>query len=67
MIVAKITQEQADKLKEKEFVQDNYFNPIQDKHGNWIISLAELQFVGIEFSQSVKLIEFEPVENSEFS
>ena len=67
MIVAQITQEQAENLQGKEFAGGNIFNPIQDKNGNWIISLTELQHLGTEFSQSVELIEFESVENSDFS
>ena len=61
MIVAKITKEQADELKGKEFVQDNYFNPIQDDNGNWIISLQELVYCNVDFANSVELIKFEPV------
>ena len=67
MIVAQITKEQAENLQGKEFAGGNIFNPIQDKNGNWIISLNELQYLGIEFLQTVELIEFEPVENSDFS
>ena len=67
MIVAQITQEQAENLQGKEFAGGNIFNPIQDKNGNWIISLTELQYLGVEFLQSVELIEFESVENSDFS
>jgi hypothetical protein len=62
MIVAKITQKQADELKGKEFVQDNYFNPIQDKNGNWIISLQELVYCDVDFANSVELINYKPIE-----
>ena len=62
MIVAKITQEQADSLRGTEMVQDNYFNPIQDKNGNWIISLQELVYCSVDFANSVELIKFEPIE-----
>ena len=62
MIVAKITQKQADELKGVQFVQDNYFNPIQDKNGNWIISLQELVYCSVDFANSVELIKFEPNE-----
>lgn len=60
MIVAQITQEQAENLQGKEFAGGNIFNPIQDKNGNWIVSLTELQYLGLEFSQTVTLIQFEP-------
>lgn len=43
MIVAKITQEQADSLKGTEFIEGNYFNPIQDANDNWIISIEEIE------------------------
>lgn len=62
MIVAKITQKQAEELTGVQFVPDNYFNPIQDKHGNWIISLQELVYCSLEFANSVELITFEPIE-----
>jgi hypothetical protein len=62
MIVAKITPEQAEELTGVQFVQDNYFNPIQDKNGNWIISLQELIYCNLDFANSVELIKFEPIE-----
>jgi hypothetical protein len=62
MIVAKITPEQAQELKGVQFVPDNYFNPIQDKNGNWIISLQELVYCSVDFANSVELIKFEPIE-----
>ena len=62
MIVAKITQQQAEELTGVQFVQDNYFNPIQDNNGNWIISLQELVYCSVDFANSVELIKFEPNE-----
>jgi hypothetical protein len=62
MIVAKITQEQANDLKGVQFIENNFFNPIQDVNGNWIISLQELVYCSIEFVNTVQLIEFEPIE-----
>jgi hypothetical protein len=62
MIVAKITQKQAEELTGVQFVPDNYFNPIQDKHGNWIISLQELIYCSVDFANTVELIEYEPIE-----
>ena len=62
MIVSKITQQQAEELTGVQFVQDNYFNPIQDKNGNWIISLQELVYCSVDFANSVELIKFEPNE-----
>jgi hypothetical protein len=62
MIVAKITPQQAEELKGVQFIQDNYFNPIQDKNGNYIISLQELVYCSVEFANSVELIQYEPIE-----
>lgn len=62
MIVAKITSEQAETLKGTEFIPDNFFNPIQDKNGQWIISLQELVYCSVDFANSVELIQYEPIE-----
>ena len=62
MIVAKITQQQATDLTGVEFITDSFFNPIQDKNGNWFISLQELLYCSQEFASTVKLIEYEPIE-----
>jgi hypothetical protein len=62
MIVAKINKQQAEELTGVQFVQDNCFNPIQDKHGNYIISLQELVYCSVEFANSVELIKYEPIE-----
>ena len=43
MIVAKLTPEQAKKLQGVQFIEDNYFNPIQDNEDNWIISIEEIE------------------------
>jgi hypothetical protein len=61
MTVAKLTPEQAEQLKGIEVVKDNFFNPIQDKNGNWIISLEEVNQCSIEWVKSLPLIEYEPI------
>jgi hypothetical protein len=61
MTVAFLTQQQAEQLKGIEVVKDNFFNPIQDKNGNWIISLEEVDQCSIEWVKQLPLIEFEPV------
>lgn len=63
MIVAKITQEQANEIRGKEFNNGNLYNPIQDAEGNWVVSLTELQFLGIDFASTVELINFEPIKS----
>lgn len=42
MIVYKLTEEQKDLLINQEYTPDNYFNPIQDIDGNWIITQEEI-------------------------
>jgi hypothetical protein len=41
---AKLTPEQADSLRGQVFLQDSYFNPIQDIEDNWIISAQEVAY-----------------------
>lgn len=61
MMVAKLTPEQAEQLKGVQFIQDNYFNPIQDKNGNWIISIEEVEQCNIEWVKLLPLINYEPI------
>ena len=42
MIVRKLTIEQKDFLIGKKWDSEQYFNPIQDANGNWIISNTEV-------------------------
>jgi hypothetical protein len=60
--VALLTENQANQLKGVEIVQDNYFNPIQDAQGNWIISLEEVEQGSIEWLKELPLINYEPIE-----
>lgn len=61
MIVAKLTQEQAEKLKGKEVVKDNYFNPILDADNNYIISLEEVEQCDIKWVKDLPQIEYKPI------
>lgn len=64
MTVALLTTEQKDSLVGVEYAPDSFFNPIQDKNGNWIISLEEVeQCVNTDFMwvKELPLIEYEPV------
>ena len=61
MIVAQLTQEQTESLKGVEVITGSYFNPIQDKNGNWIISLEEVDQCSIEWVKELPLIEYVPV------
>ena len=62
MTVALLTTEQKDELIGQLYAPDSYFNPIQDKHGQWIISLEEVNQCSIEWVKELPLIEYEPIE-----
>lgn len=62
MIVVKLTQQQAESLQGVEVVTDNYFNPIQDRNGNWIISIEERDQCSIEWVKECPEITYEPIE-----
>lgn len=62
MNVALLTNEQAEQLKGIEVVESNYFNPIQDAQGRWIISLEEVEQCSIEWVKELPLIEYEPIQ-----
>lgn len=64
MIVAKLTQEQAEQLKGKEVVKDNYFNPILDANGNYIISLEEVEQSDIKWLKTLPQIEYKQIINT---
>lgn len=62
MIVVHLTQQQAESLQGIEVVPSNYFNPIQDKNGNWIISVEERDQCNIEWVKECPEITYEPIE-----
>ena len=62
MKVVLLTQAQAESLQGVEVVTDNLFNPIQDKNGNWIISVEERDQCSIEWVKQCPEIEYEPVQ-----
>jgi hypothetical protein len=61
MNVALLTQEQADSLRGVEVVAGNYFNPLQDADGNWIISVEEVEKCTIQWVKELPLIEYKPI------
>jgi hypothetical protein len=61
--VALLTTEEANQLKGVEIVKDNYFNPIQDKNGNWIISLEEVEQSTIEWLKDLPIIDYQPIKD----
>jgi hypothetical protein len=61
MEVYLLTQEQAGWLDGIEFVADNYFNPIQDADGNWIISIEEVEQSSLDWVKFLPLITYKPI------
>jgi hypothetical protein len=63
MEVGLLTEQQKDEIVGKMFAPDSYFNTIQDKNDNWIISIEEMnQCVNPSYLwvKSLPLIEYEP-------
>jgi hypothetical protein len=56
-----LTQEQADSIRDIEFIPDNLFNPILDADGNWIISQEEVNQCSIEWVKLLPKIEYKPL------
>jgi hypothetical protein len=56
-----LTYEEAQSLSGIIFMPDNYFNPIQDADGNWVISTEEVEQTSIEWVKSLPLIEYKPI------
>ncbi len=59
--VYQLTYEQAQSLIGVEFMPDNYFNPIEDADGNYVISIEEAEQTSIEWVKSLPLIEYKPI------
>lgn len=59
--VHQLTEEQAQSLIGVDFVEDNYFNPIEDADGNYVISIEEVEQTSIEWVKSLPLIEYKPI------
>lgn len=61
MKVLHLTQQQAEQLRGVEVVPSNFFNPIQDAQGRWIISTEERDQCSIEWVKQCPEIEYDPV------
>ena len=61
MIVFLLTQEQAESLREVEFISDNYFNPLLDADGNYIITEEEVSQSTIDWVKELPQIEYNPI------
>jgi len=58
--VALLTETQKNELVGQQYAPDSYFNPIQDKDGNWVISIEETQATNIQWVKELELITYEP-------
>lgn len=58
MKVYKITIEQAEELRGKEYKEGMIFNPCQDADGVWYISVEEYPFCGFS---DLELIDYKPI------
>jgi hypothetical protein len=58
-----LTPEQAESLIGVEFMPNNFFNPIQDADGNWIISQEEVNQSNIKWVKQLSMIDFNPIIN----
>ena len=61
MQVYLLTEEQAQSLIGIQFIPDNYFNPIMDADGNYIISIEEVEQCSIDWVKALPLIEYNPI------
>lgn len=61
MQVYLLTYEEAQSLIGVQFVPDNYFNPIMDADGNYIISIEEVNQCSIDWVKALPLIEYNPI------
>jgi hypothetical protein len=58
--VALLTKIQKNELVGQQYAPDSYFNPIQNKDGNWVISIEETQATDIQWVKELELIAYEP-------
>jgi hypothetical protein len=61
MNVYLLTYEGAESLIGVQFIPDNYFNPIKDADGNYIISIEEVDQCSIDWVKNLPLIEYNPI------
>lgn len=58
MQVHLLTYEEAQSLIGVQFMPDNYFNPIMDADGNWIISIEEVEQCSIDWVKELPLLNY---------
>jgi hypothetical protein len=61
MQVYLLTYEEAQSLIGIQFMPNNYFNPIMDADGNFIISIEEVDQCSIDWVKALPLIEYNPI------
>jgi hypothetical protein len=63
MKVGKLTIKQKNQIAGQLYADDSYFNPIQDKNNNWVISTQEIDDCVVEeflWVKKLPQIDFEP-------
>jgi hypothetical protein len=60
-MVGLLTIEQKDSLVGQLVFEDNYYNPIQDADGNWVISQEEIEMSTLDWIKTLELIEYKPI------
>jgi hypothetical protein len=61
-----LTEEQKDSIVGQQFTTDSFFNPIQDKLDNWIISVEEMAYCTNSTFLWVKDLDLIPYEPKEY-
>jgi predicted nucleic acid-binding protein len=61
-----LTEEQKDSIVGQQFTTDSFFNPIQDKNDNWIISVEEMAYCTNSTFLCVKDLDLIPYERKEY-
>jgi hypothetical protein len=61
-----LTEEQKDSIVGQQFTTDSFFNPIQDKNDNWIISVEEMAYCTKSTFLWVKDLDLIPYEQKEY-
>ena len=61
-----LTEEQKDSIVGQQFTTDSFFNPIQDKSDNWIVSIEEMAYCTNSTFLWVKDLDLIPYERKEY-
>lgn len=58
-MIAIITETQKNSLLGQSYVENCFYNPVQDANGNWVISEEEINQSSLEWLKSLPLINFD--------